>query len=73
MRITGCKNVIQAFRDNVETFVRLFRHAESVYGESLPMPGIVNRQANRAIPLAVSPLQFFRRSVSLPCIATVVD
>ena len=26
------------FRDNEEIFVELFRHAESIYGESIPMP-----------------------------------
>ena len=41
-RITSCKDVIQAFRDNEEIFVGLFRDAKSVYGESIPMPGIVN-------------------------------
>ena len=35
--ITSCKDIIQAFRDNKEIFVGLFRHAESVYGESIPM------------------------------------
>ena len=29
-RITSCKDVIQAFRDNEKIFVGLFRHAESV-------------------------------------------
>ena len=37
------------------------------------MPRIVNRQANRANPLAISPLQFFRRSVFLSFIDTVFD
>ena len=50
--ITSSKDVIQAFRDNEEIFVGLFRHAESVYGEFIPMPLIMNRQANRANPLA---------------------
>ena len=72
-RTTSCKDVIQAFRDNEEIFVGLFRHAESVYGESIPMPPIVNRQANTANLLAVSPLQFFRRSVFLPFIDTVLE
>ena len=58
--------MIQAFRDNEEIFVGLFRHAESVYGESIPMPRIVNRQASRANPPALLPLQFHRRSVFLP-------
>ena len=71
--ITSCKDLIMAFRDNEEIFVGLFIHAESVYGESIPMPRIVNRQANRANPLAVSPLQFFRRSVFLIFIDTVLD
>ena len=51
-RITSCKDVIQAFRDNEKIFAVLFRHAESVYGDSIPMPRIINRQANRANPLA---------------------
>ena len=51
-RITSCKDVIQAFKDNEKIFVVLFRHAESVYRESTPMPRIVNQQANRANPLA---------------------
>ena len=55
--------MIQAFRDNEEIFVGLFRHARGLYGESIPMSRIVDRQANRANPLAVSPQQFFRRSV----------
>ena len=55
---TSCKRVIQAFRDNEEIFVGLPRHPEGVYGESIPMPRIVNRQANRANPLSVLPLQF---------------
>ena len=42
-------------------------------GESIPMPSIVNRQANRANPPAVLPLQFFRRSVLLPFIDTVLE
>ena len=71
--ITSCKDVIQTFRNNEEIFVGLFRHAEGIYGESIPMPRIVNRQANRANPLAVSPLQFFRRSVLLPFIDTVFE
>ena len=58
--ITSCKDVIQAFRDNEEIFVGLFRHAESLYRKSIPMPRIVNRQANRLNSLTVSPLQFFR-------------
>ena len=71
--ITICKDEIQAFRDNEEIFVGLFRHAEGLYGESISMPRIVNRQAKRANPLAVSSLQFFRRSVFLPFIDTVLD
>ena len=71
--ITSRKNVIQAFMDNEEIFVGLFRHAESLYGESIPKPRIVNRQVNRANPLAVSPLQFFRRFVFLPFIDTVLE
>ena len=51
-RITSCKDVIQAFMDNEKIFVVLFRHAESVYEESTPMPRIVNQQANTANPLA---------------------
>ena len=51
--IISLKGVIQTFRDNKEIFVGLFRHAESVYGESMPMPRIVNLQVNRANPLAV--------------------
>ena len=65
--------VIQAFRDNKEIFVGVFRHAEGVYEESIPMPRIVNRQANRANPLAVFPLQFFRRDVFFPFIDTVLE
>ena len=72
-RITSFKDVIQAFRDNEEIFVGLFRHAERVNEESIPMPSIVNRQANRANPLAISPLQFFRRSVFSPFIDTVLE
>ena len=37
------------------------------------MPRIVNRQANRANPLAVSPLQFYRHSVILPFIDTALE
>ena len=32
LKLAGCKDVIQAFRDNEEIFVGLFRHAESGYG-----------------------------------------
>ena len=71
--ITSCKDVIQIFRNNEEIFVGLFRHAEGLYGESIPMPRIVNRQADRANSLAVSALQFFRRSVLLPFIDTVLE
>ena len=71
--ITSHKDVIQAFRDNEEIFVGLFTHAEGLYGEFIPMPRIVNRQANRANPLAVSPMQFFRRSVCFLFIDTVLD
>ena len=39
----------------------------------IPIPRIVNRQANRKNSLAVSPLQFFRRSVLLPIIDTVLE
>ena len=56
-----------------EIFVGLFRYAESVYWESIPMSRIVNRLANRANPLAISSLQFFRRSVFLPFIDTVLE
>ena len=52
-RITSCKDVIQAFRDNEKIFFVLFRHTESVYEESIPMSRIVNRQANRANPLVL--------------------
>ena len=71
--ITSCKDVIEDLRDNEEIFIGLFRDTEGVYGESIPMPRIVNRQANRANPLAVSPLHFFRRSVLLPFIDTVLQ
>ena len=63
----------QAFRDNEEIFVGLFKHAEGVYGKSIPMPRIVNQQANRVNSLAVSPLQFFRRSIFLPFFDTVLE
>ena len=65
--------MIQVFRDNKQIFVGLFRHAEGLYGESIPMPRIVNRQANRANPLAISPLQYYRRSVFLPFVDTVLE
>ena len=65
--------MIEDFKDNEEIFVGLFRYAEGVYGESIPMPRIVNRQANRANPLAVSPLQFFRRYVLLPFFDIVLE
>ena len=42
-------------------------------GESMHMPRIVNRQANRANPLAISPLQFFRRSDFLPFVETAKE
>ena len=71
--IISCKEVIQTFRNNEEIYVGLFRHAEGLCKESILMPRIVNRQANRANPLAVSPLQFFRRSVFLPFIDTVLE
>ena len=71
--ITSCKDVIQTFRNNEEMFVGLFRHAEGLYRESIPMPRIVNRQADRTNLLAVSALQFFRRSVLLPFIDTVLE
>ena len=51
--ITSYKDVIQTFRNNEEIFVGIFRHAEGLHGESIPMPRIVNRQAYRANPLAV--------------------
>ena len=69
--ITSCKDEIQTFRNNEEIFVGVFRHFEGLYGKSIPMPQIVNRQANRANPLAISPLQFFRRSVFFPFVDTV--
>ena len=65
--------MIQAFRDNEEIFVGFFTHAKGVYGESIPMPRIVNRQGNRTNSLAVSPLQFFKRPVFLPFIDTVLE
>ena len=37
------------------------------------MPRIANWRANKANPLAVSPLQFYRRSVFLPLIGTVLE
>ena len=67
------KDVIPAFRDNKKIFVGLFWHTEGLYGESIPTPRIVNRQANKANPLAISLLQFCRRSVFLPCIDTVLE
>ena len=73
MSIIICLDVIQDFRDIEEIFVGLFRRAKGVYGESTPMPRIVNRKASRANPLAVLPLQFFRRSVFLPFIGTVLE
>ena len=42
-------------------------------GKSMSMPRIVNRQANKANPLAISSLQFFRRSAFLPLIDTMLD
>ena len=71
--IASCKDVIQAFRDNEKIFVGLFRHAEDVYRESIPMPRIVNWQTNRANPLAVLLLQLFRSSVFLLFIDTVLE
>ena len=65
--------MIQVFRDDEKIFVGLFRHAEGLNSGSIPMPRIVNRQANRANPLAVSPLQFYRRSIFLPFIDTVLE
>ena len=65
--------MIQAFKDNEEIFVGLFRLAEGLYGESTPMPRIVNQQANRANPPAVSSLQFYRRSFFLPFIDIVLE
>ena len=44
--ITSSKEVIQTFRNNEKIFAGLFRHADGLYGESIPMPRIVNRQAN---------------------------
>ena len=70
--ITGYKDVIQAFRGNKKIFGALFRYAEGLYGESIPMPRIVNRQACRRNPLAILPLQFYMRSVFLPFIDTVL-
>ena len=64
--------MIEAFRNNEEIFVGFFRHAEVVHGKSIPMSRIVNGQANRANPIAVSPFQFFGRSVLLPFIDTVL-
>ena len=72
MGITSSKDVTQAFRGNEEIYVRLFRHAEDVYRESVPMSRIVNQQTNGAKILAVSPLQFFRLSVFLPSIDMVL-
>ena len=63
----------QAFRDNEEIFLGLFRHVENLQGESILMPRIVNRQANRADSLAFSPLQFYRRSPFLPFINTALE
>ena len=60
--------MIQAFRDNKNIFVGLFRHA----GESIPMPRIANWQANTANPLAVSPLQLYWRPVFLPSVDAVL-
>ena len=71
--IASCKDVIQAFRNHEEIFVGLFRHAEGLYGEFIPMPRIVNQQANIANPPAVSPLQLYRRSVFLPFIDIVLE
>ena len=71
--ITSCKDVIEALRNNEEEFERLFRHAEDFYGESIPMPRVINRQANRANPPATSPLQFYRRAVFLPFVDTVLE
>ena len=65
--------MIQAFSDNKKVFVGLLSHAEGLHGESIPMPSIVNRQAYRANPLAVSLLQFYKRSVFLPLIDTVLE
>ena len=69
----SCKDVIQAFRDNEEIFVGLFRDAEGLYGESILMPRIVNQQANRANQPAVSSLHFYRRSVFLSFIDIVFE
>ena len=71
--ITSYKDETEAIRDNKEIFVELFRHAKSFYGESIPMPQIMNRQANRTNPLAVSPLQFYRCSDFLPFIDAVLE
>ena len=71
--ITSCKDVIEALRNNEEEFERLFRHAEDFYGESIPMPRVINRQANRANPPATSPLQFYRRAVFLPFVDPVLE
>ena len=71
--ISSCKDMIQTFRNNREICVGLFIHAKDLYGEFIPMLRIVNRQANRANLLAISSLQFFRRSVFLPFIDTVLE
>ena len=71
--ITNFKKVVQAFRDNEEIFVGLFRHADGLCGESIPVPRIVIRQANGANPPAVSPLQFSKRSVFLRFIDIVLE
>ena len=71
--ITSYKDVIQALKDNKKIFVRLFRYAEALYGESTPMPRTVNRQADRANLQAISPSQFYTRSVFLPFIDTVLE
>ena len=49
-QLQTCK---QSFRNNEEIFVGIFRHAEGVYGESIPMPRIVNRLTSRTNPLIV--------------------
>ena len=73
LRVLPAADVIQTFRNNEEIFVGLFIHAVDLYRESIPMPRIVNRQASRVNPLAVSPLQFFRHYVFLPFIDIVLE
>ena len=65
--------MIPAFRENKKIFAGLFRQAEGLYMESIPMPRIINRRANKPNSLAILPLQFYRRSVFLPFIPTVLE